>query len=116
MKVTKVFSDELGESHFGEVEIELADAGRIGRLSARQKASGIVFRENDESYDYDWHNAPARQYVILLDGNIELETSDGEIRRFTGGDVLLVEDTAGRGHRTRTVDGRKRRSLFVTLD
>lgn len=116
MKVTKVYSDERGESHFLEIDIELTDAGPIGRLSAKQPASGIVFRENDESYDYTWHNAPARQYVVLLDGNIELEVSDGETRRFSGGDVLLVEDTSGRGHRTRTVDGRKRRSLFVTLD
>lgn len=116
MKVTRVYSDVRGESHFQEVDIELFDAGPIGWLSARQRASGIVFRENAESYDFDWHNAPARQYVVLLDGNIELEVSDGETRRFTGGDVLLVEDTTGRGHRTRTVDGRRRRSLFVTLD
>src|SRR5690606_2212856 len=29
--------------------------------------------------------------------------------------VLLVEDTAGRGHRTRALDGGRRRSIFVTL-
>ncbi len=51
----------------------------------------------------------------MLDGEIEIEVSDGERRGFRGGDVLLVEDTTGKGHRTRTVDGRPRRSVFVTL-
>ena len=53
---------------------------------------------------------------MLLDGEIEIETGDGEKRRFSGGDILLVEDTTGRGHRTRPVDGRTRRSLFIPLD
>ena len=48
-------------------------------------------------------------------GEIEVEVTSGEKRRFRGGDVVLVEDTTGTGHRTRTVDGRPRRSLFVPL-
>jgi hypothetical protein len=43
-------------------------------------------------YDYDFHTAPARQYIILLDGAIAIETSLGEKREFKAGDVLLVED------------------------
>jgi uncharacterized cupin superfamily protein len=66
-------------------------------------------------YDFDWHPAPQRQYIVLLDGEIEITVADGEARRFRGGDVLLVEDTKGRGHRTRTVDKRPRRSIFITL-
>ena len=51
----------------------------------------------------------------MLDGEIEIETSDGETRRFSGGDILLVEDVDGRGHRTRTVNNQPRRSLFLPL-
>jgi hypothetical protein len=29
---------------------------------------------------------------------------------------LLVEDTTGRGHITRTINNQPRRSIFVTLD
>lgn len=37
----------------------------------------------------------------------EIETGDGEKRRFRGGDILLVEDVTGRGrHRTRRVNNR----------
>ncbi len=116
MRITRIFSDESGQSHFGEMDIELRDAGEIGRLSALYDAKGIIFRENDAYYDYDWHNAPRRQYIILLDGEIEVEVSDGEKRRFCGGDILLVEDVAGRGHRTRAVNNKPRKSVFVTLE
>jgi len=116
LKITRVYADTAGESHFGELDIPLKDGGTIGRLSERHPVKNIIFRENDPSYDYDWHCAPQRQYIVLLDGEIELETSDGDKRRFRGGDILLVEDVSGRGHRTRTVNNQPRRSVFVTLD
>lgn len=115
MRITRVYATPDGVSHFEDVEVPLADAGAIGRLSAPEEARQVRFRETAPDYDYDWHPAPARQYIVLLDGEIELEVGDGETRRFRGGDVLLVEDTAGRGHRTRTVGGERRRSIFVTL-
>lgn len=116
MHVTRISTGPDGETHFGDVEVPLSDAGSIGRLSEVVLATGVVFRETPADYDYDWHPAPRRQYIVLLDGAIEITVGDGETRRFGGGDVLLVEDTEGRGHRTRTIDGRVRRSLFVVLD
>jgi hypothetical protein len=114
-RLTRVWADESGVSHFDDVDVPLADAGPIGSLSEPWPGGGVVFRSNVPEYDYDWHQAPRRQLVVLLDGEIEIEVGDGETRRFKGGDVVLVEDTTGRGHRTRTVDGRPRRSLFVAL-
>ncbi len=113
-RVTRIRTDERGVTHFDEILVPLAPSGPIGALSPPWKAGEVVFRTVEAETDHDWHPAPARQLVILLDGEIEIETGDGEKRRFLGGDVLLVEDVAGRGHRTRTVVG-PRRSLFVTL-
>lgn len=53
---------------------------------------------------------------MLLDGAIEIETSDGSRCIFWGGEVLLMEDTPGRGHRTRNAEARERRSVFIVLD
>ena len=47
----------------------------------------------------EWHTAPQRQYVMFLKGETEIEVSDGEKRHFKTGDVFLVEDTTGKGHR-----------------
>ncbi len=113
--VTRIFSDEKGESHFEDIEISLKQAGDIGSLSEAIPAKSIIFREVLPSYDYDFHNAPQRQYIILLDGEIEIETSLGEKRIFGAGKILLVEDTTGKGHRTRNIKSEPRRSIFITI-
>lgn len=115
MKITRIYSDPNGNSHFQDLDIPLEDGGPIGRLSREVPARSVIFRENGPDYEYDWHRAPRRQLIVLLDGHIEIEVSTGERRQFRGGDILLVEDTFGEGHRTHTVDGQPRRSLFITL-
>jgi hypothetical protein len=115
-RITRIYTDVNGHSHFEDQELPLVDKGDIGRLSAGFPVGSLIFREVDPSYDYDFHTAPQRQYVILLDGEIEIETSLGFKRRFYGGDVLLLEDTTGQGHRTRNIIPAVRKSLFITLD
>jgi hypothetical protein len=115
MKITRLFSGSDGESYFGDLEIPLEDKGDIGRLSEVFGASGIIFRETDGNYDYDFHNAPNRQYIVLLEGEIEITTSLGDIRRFSSGDIILAEDIEGKGHKTRSIDGKLRRSIFITV-
>ena len=115
-KITRVFSDNHGDSHFEDLTIPLNDEGVIGKLSKHQSAESIIFREVEPSYDYDFHTAPQKQYVILLDGEIEIETSLGDKRIFSGGEVLLLEDTSGKGHKTRNMKPHKRRSIFITLE
>lgn len=73
----------------------------------------VVFRVVKPSYDF--HNALQRQYIILQDGKIEIETSKGEKRIFKGGDILLMEDVEGKGHKTRNLVDIERRSVFTTL-
>ena len=114
-KVVKIYSDEKGDSRFEEINIPLKDGGIIGKLSEAFPATSIIFREVESSYDWDFHTAPHKQYIILLDGEIEIETSLGEKRTFKGGDVILAEDTTGKGHRTRNLTPIKRRSIFVTF-
>lgn len=115
MKITRVYATPDGESHCDDVEIPLRDGGEIGQLSDPVPASRVVFREDPPDNDHEWHLAPRRQYIVLLEGHVEIQTSDGQYRRFQGGDVLLVEDTYGKGHRTRTTDGQRRRSVIVVL-
>jgi hypothetical protein len=116
MQITRVYSGEDGESHFEDVEIALANAGDIGALSRLEDATGIVFRQTEADYQYDFHPAPRRQYVINLDAAVEVEVGDGSKRLIGPGEVLLAEDTTGRGHISRAVGGRPRRSILVTLD
>ena len=113
--VTRIYSDDEGNSHFEDITIPLTDAGSIGKLSDEIAAKEIIFREVAPSYDYDFHTAPQKQYIVLLDGEIEIETSLGDKRTFTSGEVLLVEDTTGKGHKTRNLQPIQRKSIFITL-
>jgi hypothetical protein len=48
-----------------------------------------------------WHNPAGRKLVVWLTGEVEFETSDGDVRRVAAGNVVLAEDTTGKGHISR---------------
>jgi hypothetical protein len=116
MRIHRLYADKNGESHFQDVQVEFTESTPAGRLSARLPATGIVFRQAQPDYDLDWHPAPRRQYIINLDAGVQITASDGEARRIGAGEILLVEDTWGKGHLSKALDGKLRHCVFVTLD
>ena len=116
MRIHNLYVDDQGETHFRDVAVEWKTEGPGGKLSATQKATGIIFRETPGSYDYDWHPAPRRQYIINLDAGVRITVSDGEVREIGAGEILLVEDTSGKGHISQAIAGQMRHSVFITLE
>jgi len=108
--------DEAGESHFRDIEVEWAEERGASKYSERLPATGIIFRETSGDYDLDWHPAPRRQYIINLDAGAKLTASDGESRIIAAGEVILVEDIAGKGHLSQSVGGQLRHSIFVPIE
>lgn len=115
MKITRIYTGDDNQSHFEDIEVEL-NPNRVGQISERFDATGLIFRETGGDYDYDFHTAPARQYVVNLDGAVEITVGSGEKRVLEAGEVFLAEDTTGQGHISRAVNGQIRHSLFITLD
>ena len=115
-RITRIYTDNNGDSHFGDISIPLKEEGQIGSLSDMMPARGVIFREVEPGYDWSFHTAPQKQYIILLDGEIEIETSLGDKRRFGAGEILLVEDTTGKGHKTRNLQAIRRKSVFIVLE
>lgn len=107
----RMYTGEDGESHFEEFEPAMAPPTR----AVLQAATGISFSRAQPGHFMDWHNAPRRQYVIVLRGLFEIGIGDGTARRLGPGDVLLAEDLTGRGHTTRTVGSEPRISATVPL-
>ena len=103
----RLFADEQGESHFEEVEIELAPVDFAPpapplHVAALFPATGCSV----VGAPADWagqvpHPSPRRQLFCNLRGEYEVTASDGSIRRFLAGSLLLLEDTTGKGHATR---------------
>ena len=111
--VLRIYSDAGGVTHFEDGRIELRSAGEIGRLSDAIGPAEVVFRSTGADYDYDWHPTPARQFVVVVTGAIEIEVGDGERRVIEAGTTLFLEDTEGQGHRTRNVGAVPRYSIFI---
>lgn len=115
MRYTRMYADAGGETHFEDVEVPASDNGRSSSLSEVFKVKGLQFRHTRPDYDLDFHNAPRRQFIVNLTGGVEIEVSDGEVRRFEAGTVFLAEDTTGKGHKSRALNNQERFSLFIHL-
>jgi hypothetical protein len=103
----RIFADESGETHMEDVAIALgarqlfADNPPL-RLSENFSASWCnLCRVPAGMGEVSWHNPPQRLLVLWLSGEVEFETSDGDIRRLPAGSVVLAEDTTGKGHISR---------------
>src|ERR1700750_1461459 len=115
MRIHILYTDANGQSHFRDIEIEWVEERRGSKLSKRLPATGIIFRETEAEHDIDWHPAPRRQYIINLDAGVKITASDGESRVIGTGEVILVEDTTGKGHLSQGL-GEMRHSLFIPVE
>lgn len=101
----RIFADADGCSHCRKEAIELksihyAPPAASLNTTALTKADSSVFLELPAGWHGDWHATPVRQWLILMSGCCEFEVGDGERFICKAGDVVLLEDTSGRGHQT----------------
>jgi quercetin dioxygenase-like cupin family protein len=116
MKITRLYSGTDGESHFDEVEVNLFSSGSGLVMSKPFKAKNVCIKADNGNCDVPWHNHPNRFLTAVIEGEVEMEVRDGTKRRFNVGDIFLDEDTTGRGHLTRAVNGKPHMLFQVELD
>lgn len=111
-KYITLFTGSDNKSYFREDDPGVESIQPLGCYSKAFPVNELVFRTFEAGAKYDWHNAPQQQYIIYLEGEVEVEASGGEKRVFKPGDVLFATDLQGEGHLTRTLT--KGRSVIVT--
>lgn len=106
--VTRIYADEQGESHIESLQlpmgpVDFAPPAPKVNLTTPAQASAYLFLEAPKGWTSGLHPTPARQLVVVVKGELEVQTSDGD--RFVGkaGDIVLAEDTAGKGHASTNV-------------
>ena len=117
----RLFADEQGELHFAEVAVELgpvefappAPPLHVAALFPAMRCSFLCAPP-------EWggevpHPTPRRQLNCYLRGECEVTASDGAVRRFPAGSVLLLEDTTGKGHATRITSDEEHVLVAVAL-
>src|SRR5258707_5635152 len=104
IRCIRLWTGYHNNSYFEEGLIDLAKVERVDILSGTVGVGSISFRETRAGGAFEWHDAPARQFVITLSGTLDFQTRTGEHFMLHPGDILLAEDTAGTGHSWKLVD------------
>jgi len=104
IKITRIYAEQ-GKSLFGELEVEtkLADIAPPAPqmdLSAWFPAAQCQLMLQPPGWVGEWHYAPKRFLFCVLAGEFGAEVSSGERRQFPTGELVLVEDKPGQGHRS----------------
>ena len=117
----RLYATADGESHFAEVSTDLVSTDFAPPappldLSALQRATGVRFMGAAPGWVGEPHPSPRRQLFIVLTGEMEGTASDGQVRSFRAGQVLLMEDTFGKGHASRVIGDEYMLSVIVSLE
>jgi uncharacterized cupin superfamily protein len=116
---SRVITVENGATAFADSQIDLTVqpvSDGVPPMSAgpmSTSAGGIYLRSG--AYGSTPHPAPRKQWVIMLRGTIRVTVTTGESREFSPGDLLLLEDTTGRGHVTTGVGDPPFEGLFIPV-
>jgi hypothetical protein len=117
----RIFSDAEDCSRFETLNVPLASNDYAPpalplNTATPAPARRMVFLELPAGWFGDWHPTPVRQWLIFMTGQCEFETGDGQRHLSQAGDAVLLDDTTGRGHRTRVIGDTAVRIAAVHLD
>jgi quercetin dioxygenase-like cupin family protein len=105
MEITRLYTDNNGESHFDVTPVimeEKSDLGFFAEIEGKVKSTRL--QNTLPHHVWDFHSANSKIYIFILDGSIELQTSDGERKIFEKGDVIYLNDRSGKGHKVTTFE------------
>ncbi len=112
--------DGAGESHMQTREVALSSAEFAPpappmEVSSLEAAVGWRFLHLPSRWAGEWHPTPKRIWIFCVAGAMEFEASDGAVHRVETGSAMLLEDTTGRGHRSRVIGDRDALLVAVQL-
>jgi len=112
VKITRIYSEKDGLSYFDVIEQPLLFPVAKQQSISKYLGQSRLF-EFDSDFEIDWHVSSKRCYYIYIQGEQMLEVSGGEKRKFGAGDIILAEDTTGKGHRSWSVSDISGRALII---
>src|SRR6185312_14103522 len=117
----RLYTDANGVSHFSKETLPLAPVaggqGMEATLAVNRigDVKGVMFAQLKAGATEDWHSAPRRQFMVCVQGIVEITASDGQKQRLTPGQFMLLEDTTGKGHITHAAGSEDHVALAVPV-
>ena len=103
-----LYTDAQGVSHFKQEELPfkaapipgLKDPPIMASLPGASSATLLLLKAGQVE---DWHNAPRKQFMFVVQGASQVTASDGTVKEFHAGELVLLDDTKGKGHITKAI-------------
>ncbi len=97
--------DESGESLLSPLEFPVREtpAGTVRGISDIGATTTGIGQFIGRKPDIGLHPAPRRQFLVILQGELEIVATSGQRQRLVAGDVLLADDVGSKGHISRDV-------------
>lgn len=121
MRVLRLYSDELGESHFEIVEFPMtllddSPPAKPHYFTEARPATAWASVRCPPDWDGGLHPAPRRQIITCTGGAIRVTTSLGDARELKPGGVVLLEDTQGKGHISEVTSSEPFEAMIIRLE
>jgi len=121
--VSRLYTGSDGQSHIDQVPVVFHDASAAAvrrfrdplKASVEVKTSDAYFVQGAPGTVQTWHNADRKRFIVVISGEAEVTTTDGEILRLVPGATYLAEDLTGKGHIFRVVGNKSWVALFVNF-
>ena len=119
-RYARIYTDDEGVSHDEDVTVpfqmrEYAPPASPMGVSATTGAESVTFIHGPLGWDGEWHPTPRAQWAVVLTGRASITVGDGEVRTFGPGDLMLLDDTTGRGHLTEVVSPEGATAMMVPV-
>ena len=117
-----LFTDTDGRARFREESLALTEGTPQAMLSPLRPSSGYQLRQSPVGFRSQFHCTGAKQWLFVLQGQMEIGLQDGSSRVFKAGDSFYSADTlpegavfdpALHGHWSRQVGDEPLVTLFV---
>lgn len=119
---TELYTRADGRAGFRDHCLELAEGTPAARLTALLASGGCQFRHSPVGFASDFHCTTTPQWLVVLQGRMEIGLRDGSARVFGPGECFYSNDTlppgvrfdpARHGHRSRLIGEEPLVTLFV---
>ncbi len=93
----ELFTDTDGRAKFRDLRVDLTEGSPAARLSPLAQGSGHQFRMSPVGFRSQFHCTTTPQWLIVLQGAMEIGLQDGTSRVFRAGQCFYSNDTLPAG-------------------
>jgi hypothetical protein len=122
LTLTTLYTGADGRARFRDDPLPLAEGTPAARLSALMASGGCQFRRSPAGFASEFHCTTTPQWLVVLQGRMEIGLQDGSVRVFGPGECFYSNDTLPpgatfnpqvHGHRSRLIGEEPLVTLFV---